>query len=194
MVKSQIKKRYSVKIPKEISVIHCDKKNILCFSGPKGSKSLTSYVKVDISSNSNLVIVSNIPFTGNSSRLTKKKIQMFRGLVVSKIRQIIIEISGNLHRKLQLVGVGYRAFQHDAIPNQIYFKLGFSHPVYFTIPSQLNVKVEKFTKVYIYGGNSIDMLSSTVSNIRNCKLPEPYKGKGILYDQEKILLKKGKKI
>ena len=58
----------------------------------------------------------------------------------------------------------------------------------------LKVHCQKFTKLFIFGNCSLENLTQTVAQIRACKLPEPYKGKGILYDTEKISLKKGKKI
>lgn len=188
------KKRYFIRIPKEVSVIHCDKKNILYFSGPKGSKSLKLKLQVIVMPSLNLIMVSDAICGIGLEHLTKKKIKMRRGLAVAKIKQILIEITGTLYKKLNLVGVGYRAFPHERVPNQIYLKLGYSHPIYFNVPENLSVEINKFTKLSICGSGSVDLLTSTVSSIRRCKLPEPYKGKGVLYDQEKITLKKGKKI
>ena len=188
------KNRYFIRIPKEVTVIYCNKKNILYILGPKGSKSLRVNLHLTIFSNANIIFVSGSLCDVRSLNLTKKKVRMIRGLIVAKIKQLIVEVTGTLYKKLKLLGVGYRAFPHDQLSNQIYFKLGFSHLIYYNIPSSFSVKINKFTDLYIYGGNSIDLLSSTVSKIRNLKAPEPYKGKGILYDQEKIVLKKGKKI
>lgn len=192
--KTKLQKRYFIRIPDEINVILCDEKNILYFSGPMGSKSFYSKVRVIPIPRSNSLFISDILVEDFSSYITQKKKKMLRGLTLAKLKQIITEITSKLHKKLNLVGVGYRAFNHDSVSNQIYFKLGLSHLVYFYVPRGLSVSINKFTKLCIHGGNSIDMLSSTVSNIRRCKLPEPYKGKGILHDQEKISLKKGKKI
>ena len=111
-----------------------------------------------------------------------------------KIKQILIEITYILHCKLNLIGVGYRVFTHEKLANQIYFKLGFSHLIYFRVPLGINIYCQKFTKLFFFGNSSYNLLTQTTAQIRNCKLPEPYKGKGILYDQEKIILKKGKKI
>ena len=77
--------------------------------------------------------------------------------------------------------------------NILSLKLGFSHPLYFRIFSPVNVFVLKFTKFFIYG-NSYQSVSQTTANFRKNKLPEPYKGKGIRYENEKILLKEGKKV
>ena len=188
------KKRYFIRIPKKITVVHCDCRNFLYFSGPEGVKSLKVSVKVVLLSDYSVLYVSDAPCNAEVSHYTKKKIRMMRGSVLAGIKQILIEISGTLYQKLNLVGVGYRAFPHEHLPEQVYFKLGFSHLVYFNINPGLSLKINKFTKLYVYGSGSLELLTSTVSNIRDCKLPEPYKGKGILYNQEKITLKKGKKI
>ena len=106
----------------------------------------------------------------------------------------MIEVTYTLYQKLNLVGVGYRVFAHEKITNQIYLKLGYSHLIYHRIPDEISSYCQKFTKLFIFGNSSINLLTQTAAQIRHCKLPEPYKGKGILYDQEKIILKKGKKI
>ena len=188
-----LKKKYSIKVPKNVKILYCDKKNLITFIGPLSTKSLNLKIKVLLVPSSNLIAVTRLLVAGNSTIGFKngKKIQ---GTTTAKIRQILIEITYVISCKLNLVGVGYRAFSYDKAPNQIYFKLGYSHLVYFKIPTGLSVKCLKFTKIFIYGNNSYDSITQTTAQIRNCKLPEPYKGKGILHDQETIILKKGKKI
>lgn len=188
-----LKKRYSIKIPKNIQIIYCDKKNIITFVGPLLTKSLKLKIKIFLIPTSNLVVASQIPTKGSSvTRI--KDIKKIQGTTIAKIKQILIEIAYTLHCKLSLVGVGYRVFTHEKLTNQIYLKLGYSHLIYFLIPSGINSYCQKFTKLFLFGNSSYDLLTQTAAQIRNCKLPEPYKGKGILYDQEKIILKKGKKI
>ena len=109
-----------------------------------------------------------------------------------KIRQILIEITYILHCKLNLIGVGYRVFTHEKLANQIYFKLGFSHLIYFRIPLGINIYCQKFTKLFFFGNSSYNLLTQTTAQIRNCKLPEPYKGKGISYLGQIIRRKVGK--
>jgi len=182
------KKKYSIKIPKNIKILYCDKKNLITFIGPLLTKSLNLKVKLLLIPSSNLIIATQKSITGLKG---SKKLQ---GTTIAKIKQILIEITYVLSRKLNLVGVGYRAFPYENLPNQMYFKLGYSHLIYFKIPSGLSSKCLKFTKIFIHGNTSYDLLTQTAAQIRSCKLPEPYKGKGILYDQETITLKKGKKI
>ena len=189
----KLKKKYIVKIPKNISIVYCDKKNIITFVGPLQTKSIRLNVKIFLIQESRSIVVTQIPLS-NVSIVSLKDSKKLQGTAVSKIKQVIIEVSYTLYNKLNLVGVGYRVFAHDKLPNQIYFKLGYSHLAYFKIPNGLNSFCQKFTKLFLFGNSSFDLLTHTSAQIRNCKPPEPYKGKGILYNQEKIVLKKGKKI
>lgn len=173
--------------------MYCDKKNIITFAGPLLTKSLKLKIKLFLLPSSRLILASHIPISDKSA-VRLKDVKQIQGTTIAKIKQIIIEITYTLHHKLNLVGVGYRAFSYEKFPNQIYLKLGYSHLIYFRVPSGVNSCCQKFTKLFIYGKSSYDLLTQTAAQIRNCKLPEPYKGKGILHDQEKITLKKGKKI
>jgi len=187
------KKKYSVKVPGNIKILYCDKKNLITFIGPLATKSLKLKIKLLLISPSNLIIATSLLVDKKSISGLKngKKIQ---GTTIAKIKQILTEVTYVLSRKLNLVGVGYRAFSHEKLPNQMYFKLGYSHLVYFRIPLGLTSNCLKFTKIFISGNKSYDLLTQTAAQIRDCKLPEPYKGKGILHDQETVTLKKGKKI
>ena len=75
----------------------------------------------------------------------------------------------------------------------LHFKLGFSHQIYFKISNTLNVFCLKATTIFVCG-NSYQEISQICASIRSCKYPEPYKGKGILYENEKISIKEGKKV
>ena len=190
---NKLKKKYTIKIPQNISIIYCDEKNLMNFVGPLQTKSLKLDVKIFLIPRLHLIVVSQIPVL-DTSAVGLKNAKKLQGTTVSKIKQTLIEIQYTLYNKLNLVGVGYRVFSHEKLPNQIYLKLGYSHLVYFKIPNDLNSFCQKFTKLFLFGNCSFDLLTHIAAQIRNCKLPEPYKGKGILYDQEKIVLKKGKKI
>jgi large subunit ribosomal protein L6 len=181
---NKFKKKYTVKIPKNIKILYCDKKNMITFIGPSQTKLMPTL---------NLITVSNISAFGTSA-IGLKNVKKVQGTTVAKIKQMLIETTYTLYHRLNLVGVGYRVFSYDQLKNQIYLKLGYSHLIYFKIPDSLNTHCQKFTKLFLFGNCSFDVLTQTASQIRSCKLPEPYKGKGILHDQEKITLKKGKKI
>lgn len=187
------KKKHTIKIPKNIKVLYCDKKNLVTFIGPSQIKSLKVKMKLFLTIDSNIIMVTNI-FASKASATDIKNINKLQGTTVAKIKQILIEITYTLYHKLNLVGVGYRVFPYEQLDNQLYFKLGFSHLTYFKVPSSLKTYCQKFTKLFIFGNSSFDVLTQTAARIRAFKKPEPYKGKGILHDQEKITLKKGKKI
>jgi large subunit ribosomal protein L6 len=187
------KKKYSIKIPKNVQIFYCNKKNIITFFGPLSTKSFKLKIKIFLIPSLSLIIASPIS-TEHKSAIHVKDIKKLQGTTIAKIRQILTEITYILHCRLNLIGVGYRAFIYEKLANQIYFKLGYSHLIYFRIPQKINVYCQKFTKLFFFGTSSYNLLTQTVAQIRNCQLPEPYKGKGILYDQEKIILKKGKKI
>jgi len=190
---NKFKKKYTIKVPKNIHVVHCDKKNILIFIGPLQKKSIQLKIKVFLVPDLSLITVTNIPILGTSS-IDFKNAKKLQGTTVSKIKQILIEVIYTLYHKLNLVGVGYRVFSYEQTQNQIYFKLGYSHLIYFKVPKELNIHCQKFTKLFLFGNSSFDLLTQTASQIKACRLPEPYKGKGILHDQETVMLKKGKKI
>ena len=190
---NKFKKKHIVKVPQNINVVYCDKKNIITFIGPSQTKSLKLEIKIFLIPSLNSIVVSQVPIYGISI-IDFKNAKKLQGTTVAKIKQILIEINYTLYHKLNLIGVGYRVFSYDNFDNQIYLKLGYSHLIYFKIPISLNTFCQKFTKLFIFGDCSFERLTQTASQIRSCKVPEPYKGKGILYDQEKIILKKGKKI
>ena len=189
----KFKKKYTLKVPKNIKILYCDKKNIIIFVSPSQTKSLELKVKVFLTPMLNLVTVTNIPIFRTSAS-NFKNVKKIQGMTVAKIKQRIIEVNYTLYRRLRLVGVGYRGFSYEQSNNQIYFKLGYSHLIYFKIPNSLKTYCHKFTDLFIFGNSSFDTLTQTAAQIKACRTPEPYKGKGILYDQEKIILKKGKKI
>jgi large subunit ribosomal protein L6 len=190
---NNLKKKHTIKIPKNISALYCDKKNLLTFLGPLQKKSLKIEVKVFLIPSTNLIVVSDLPIY-KTSNVGLKSSKSMQGTTIAKIKQILIEITYTLHHKLELVGVGYRAFPLETLNNQLYFKLGYSHLIYFKVPEFVETHCIKFTKLFIFGNSSYEEIMQTAALIRDCKKPEPYKGKGILHHGEKITLKKGKKI
>jgi ribosomal protein L6P/L9E len=187
-------KKYTIKIPENVHAFYCDKKKIITFSGFLKKKSLKIEVKPFFSNTLNLLIISDLSNTKTSVSV-KKKAKIMQGTTLAMIKHSLIEINYKLYNKIRFVGVGYRSFQmNNPLENQIFLKLGYSHMIYFRIPSPLNTVTVKFTTLFIFGNYSYNELTKLVSLIRDCRLPEPYKGKGVLRYEEKILLKKGKKI
>ena len=187
-------KKYTIKIPENVTTFYCERKKIITFLGPLKKKSIKLEVKPFFSNSLNLLIISDLSNTQTSS-IGEKKAKIMQGTTLSLIKTVLIEMNYKLYNKLKFVGVGYRSFQMDnPLENQILLKLGYSHMIYFKIPSPLNSHTIKFTKLFIFGEYPYIEITKLVSLIRNCRPPEPYKGKGILRYEEKISLKKGKKI
>lgn len=186
-------KRYLIKIPKDISVLYCDEKMLLTFIGPLGEKSLKLKLKIFILKQKNHIIITKLPFIKMSGN-EKKKLKAVQGTTIALIKQIILEISFVFSKKLIFIGVGYKAFPIKIFKNQVLqFKLGYSHQIYFKVSNNLNLHCIKTTTLFIFG-NSYQNVSQISALIKSYKYPEPYKGKGILYENEKIVIKEGKKV
>ncbi|AKU80254.1 50S ribosomal protein L6 [Spiroplasma turonicum] len=91
-------------------------------------------------------------------------------------------------KELSIVGVGYRA---ALAGNKINLSLGFSHPVEYEIPQGITVEIPKPTEIKIMGINK-QLVGQVAADIRAYRKPEPYKGKGVKYKDEKIIRKQGK--
>ena len=184
-------KKYLIKIPDNISIFYSNKKKIIIIKGLLTQKLLNLKVEIIISKSKKLIEITNTSFSKISNN-EKKKLKALQGTTAALIKQAFIETNTKVYKKLQFIGVGYRAFLSEN-PEIMLFKLGYSHPIYFKIDNTLKIVCLKLTKLFIFG-NSYQNITNNASIIRLKKLPEPYKGKGILYDNEKIVLKEGKKI
>lgn len=118
---------------------------------------------------------------------TRRANQM-HGLFRTLTDNMVVGVSKGFEKRLQLVGVGYRA----AIEGKdIVLSLGFSHPVRMTIPDGLQVKVEDNTRIIVSGYDK-SAIGQFAASVRKWRPPEPYKGKGVKYADEVIRRKEGK--
>lgn len=111
------------------------------------------------------------------------------GLTRSIIANMISGVSKGFEKILELVGIGYRA---ELKGKCLYLTLGYSHPIRFELPEGVTARVENRTKITLEGADK-QMVGETAAIIRGFKKPEPYKGKGIKYANERIKRKIGKK-
>jgi large subunit ribosomal protein L6 len=109
------------------------------------------------------------------------------GLMRTLINNMVIGVSTGFERRLEINGVGFRAAISG---NVITLSLGFSHPVVYTLPDGVTAVMEK-NQIVITGFDK-QLVGQVAANIRNFKKPEPYKGKGIKYIEERIKRKAGK--
>jgi large subunit ribosomal protein L6 len=110
------------------------------------------------------------------------------GTYASHVRNMVAGVNAPFVKKLILEGIGYKS---EVKGDKIVFALGFSHPVEVMIPKTLKVTAEK--NVIIVSGADKEEVGSFAAKLRDLKKPEPYKGKGMRYDDEVIRRKQGKK-
>jgi len=111
------------------------------------------------------------------------------GTTRALIQNIVTGVTEGFERKLEIVGVGYRAAVSGKVLN---LTLGFSHPVAFSIPEGISIETPSQTEVVIKGIDK-QQVGQVAANIRAFRPPEPYKGKGVRYSDERIVRKEAKK-
>jgi large subunit ribosomal protein L6 len=111
------------------------------------------------------------------------------GSTRAHLANMITGVTKGYEKKLELVGVGFRAAAQGKALN---LTLGFSHPVVFDVPEGISIETPSQTEILIKGMNR-QQVGQTAAKIRDLRPPEPYKGKGVRYSDEKISLKEGKK-
>jgi len=111
------------------------------------------------------------------------------GATRAHLANIVTGVTNGFERKLELVGVGYRAAVQGKVLN---LTLGFSHTVAYDIPEGITIEAPTQTEVLVKGIDK-QRVGQVAAEIRSYRPPEPYKGKGVKYAGEKIVLKEGKK-
>lgn len=189
-----INKKFIIKVPKNISCFFSRTKKILIFQTGKNVISLLTELNIQINKQLNLIVVTQESLK-NISNKDKKNLKALQGLTIAKIKLGMHQLTETFYKKLKFVGIGYRAISLKKLNCNYYFlKLGVSHLLYLNSTNKsYKITCLKFTRLYVYGINYATVCQ-TAALIRSLKTPEPYKGKGILYDTEQIKLKEGKKI
>lgn len=111
------------------------------------------------------------------------------GLTRSLVANMVTGVSEGYTRDLEIVGVGYRALPQG--PSKLELQLGFSHPVSFDAPDGVTFDVPQPNRITVRGCDK-QLVGQVAANIRKIRKPEPYKGKGIRYADERVLRKAGK--
>lgn len=114
---------------------------------------------------------------------------MQAGTIRALLNNAVEGVTKGFERKLQLVGVGYRASVAD---QKVNLQVGLSHPVNHPIPAGINVVCPTQTEIVITGPSK-HMVGQLAAQLRSYRPPEPYKGKGVRYSDEKVVLKEAKK-
>jgi large subunit ribosomal protein L6 len=149
--------------------------------GAKGSLSTTLNKLVSVSAEDAVLKV--------SPRETTQAGWMQTGTARSILNNLVVGVSTGFERKLQLIGVGYKAAAKGKV---LSLSLGFSHPVDLDLPEGVTAETPTPTEIIL---KSIDkqLLGQVAANVRAYREPEPYKGKGVRYADEKVLRKEAKK-
>jgi len=124
-----------------------------------------------------------------SPRDSSKRAAAMWGMSRTLVSNIVTGVSEGFTRKLEIVGVGYRAALQG---NKLMLNLGFSHDVAYPVPDDITIEVPKPTEITVSGKDK-QKVGQVAAEIRRYRRPEPYKGKGVRYAGEYIFRKEGKK-
>lgn len=147
--------------------------------GPKGTLSVHQLPGVTIAVDNGVAHIS----------LAEGADDMFGGTARALLSNMVTGVSTGYERKLELVGVGYRASMQGKSLN---LSLGFSHPVVFDAPEGISIETPSQTEILIKGTDK-HAVGQVAAKVRGFRPPEPYKGKGVKYANEFIFRKEGKK-
>jgi large subunit ribosomal protein L6 len=151
----------------------------IAVKGPKGTLSIHALPGASVSIDNGVVNV----------QVAEGAEDKFGGTVRALLANMVKGVSEGYERKLELVGVGYRASMTGKALN---LSLGFSHPIVFNAPEGITLETPSQTEILIKGSDK-QLVGEVAAKIRGYRPPEPYKGKGVRYAGEKITLKEAKK-
>ncbi len=154
--------------------------NVLTAKGPKGTESVEFPAEIEVLIQDKEVIVNR--------KADDRKSRSLHGLFRTLISNAIMGVKTPFEKKLEIVGVGYRAAMQGSSIN---LSLGYSHPVIIEPPQGISITVEANTKITVSGSNK-QMVGDIAALIRSKRPPEVYKGKGVKYEGEYIARKAGK--
>ena len=154
---------------------------VVTFSGKKGSMDLNVHEAVIVETNDEFILFS----PANESKESVSLTSTMRSLAVN----IIEGVSEGFEKKLEINGVGYRV---KVSGNKIELSLGYSHPINYDLPEGITAESPSQTELVLSSSDN-QLLGDVASIIRSFRPPEPYKGKGIKYSDEKIIRKESKK-
>ena len=171
---NHITKRHIIKIPTDISVYYCTDNNVIICTNSFTQKLLTLKTKLIFENHKKIIKITREPLS-NISTNEKKKLKAIQATQVVLIKQMLLEVSLFFCKKLNLIGVGFRVSILKKLDfDLLYFKLGYSHSIYFKIPKNLKIFCLKANKIFILG-NSYLFVTKIAALIRSYKIHEPYK-------------------
>jgi len=166
-----------IELPKGIEFQHSD--GVVHVKGPKGSLEMNLHPGVGVSVEEGSLQVA--PHNDADMAMA--------GTMRALIANMVEGVDSGFERKLSLVGVGYRAAVQGSSLN---LQLGFSHPVNFEIPEGVSIEAPSQTEIIVKGSDK-QLVGQVAAKIRAYRPPEPYKGKGVRYADERVIMKEAKK-
>ncbi|NKB61194.1 MAG: 50S ribosomal protein L6 [Gammaproteobacteria bacterium] len=155
--------------------------------GPKGELSLNLARDIRLIQEEGLLSVETADATDKAKKA--KNLVAMSGTTRAMVNNLIVGVSQGFERKLNIIGVGYRA---QAQGNKLNLSLGFSHPVAYSLPEGVTAETPTQTEIVLRGTDK-QVLGQVAAEIRSYRPPEPYKGKGIRYADEHVVRKQAKK-
>jgi len=149
--------------------------------GTKGSLQFNIHEEINVEQQDKVLSVKVLNDSTKANALS--------GTVRAIVNNMVTGVSKGFEKKLELVGVGYRAQMKGSVLN---LTLGFSHPVDYTIPEGISIETPSQTEILVKGIDK-QQVGQVAANIRAYRPPEPYKGKGVRYSDEVIIRKEAKK-
>lgn len=149
--------------------------------GSKGTMSLHLHDLVELKQEDDQLVFSPVS--------DSKEAWMHTGTMRSLVNNLVVGVSEGFEKKLQLIGVGYRA---QVAGNKVTLNVGYSHPIEYTLPEGVTAETPSQTEI-ILKSNDKQALGQAAAKIRGYRPPEPYKGKGIRYSDEHVVRKEAKK-
>ena len=153
----------------------------LTVKGPKGALTIDCNPEVEVVRDGEELAV--------RARSGSRFARAIAGTTRALLSNMVHGVSTGFERKLELVGVGYRA---NAQGNKLNLTLGFSHPVVYEVPEGVSVETPSQTEIFVRGIDK-QAVGQVAAEVRAYRPPEPYKGKGVRYSDERIVLKEAKK-
>lgn len=168
-----------VPIPEKVSV-ELQENNYMVVKGPKGELKRPLHPAMSIEVRENQVVVTR----PDDSKFNRS----LHGLTRQLIANMIEGVSNGFSKKLQIIGVGYRA---EMKGKKLVLTIGYSHPIVVSVPDSLKLETPSPTEIMVSGINK-ELVGLVAAKIRSFRKPEPYKGKGIRYEGEYVRHKAGK--
>lgn len=177
-----------ISIPSGVTINVDEKDNVVTVKGPKGElcQKVDSSIKL-VHNDGELILEID-----ENSPVNYKQKQAYHGLYRSLVNNMVVGVSEGYKKELELVGVGYRVSNQG---NLIELSLGYTHPIFLELPSEVKVETKSERNqnpLIILESADKQLLGLICAKIRSFRMPEPYKGKGVLFKGEVIRRKSGK--